>query len=400
VEAAGVTPVETAVWVLPNKVGGALNIVETLLRFRPASAMAYHAVLTDNLMSVDTRFTGTLDAASQRTVAYRSPVENLHAVLRRLHAAVPAGGGVLVANDQVELALAHAYDMGRAVVQIVHGDYDYYYDLATRHQAVIDVFVAYSRRIAETLRRRLPLRAADVYHLPFGIPSPPTVRRAVPGPLRVVYVGRLDEAKGLLDLPVVDELLRRRGVDVAWTLIGSGPLESRLREAWPSPQVSWLGALPREQVLHRLADFDVFVLPTRGEGFPVALVEGMGAGLVPVVSDIPSGVPEVVEPGVTGWRLAVGDTVATADAIGCLAGDRVLLESMSRAARALIATRFDPAARAADYAALFARWRQLRRPRPAHLAVPYCTRLDQPWMPNFAVRAVRTAIRRAQGKPV
>ena len=39
---------------------------------------------------------------------------------------------------------------------------------------------------------------------------------------------------------------------------------------------------------------DVFVLPTRFEGFPVALVEAMGAGLVPVVSDIASGVPEIV----------------------------------------------------------------------------------------------------------
>ena len=64
-----------------------------------------------------------------------------------------------------------------------------------------------------------------------------------------------------------------------------------------NPQVRWLGRLTTPALLDQYVAQDVFVLPTRAEGFPVALVEAMGAGLVPVVSDIESGVPEIVDAG-------------------------------------------------------------------------------------------------------
>ena len=51
------------------------------------------------------------------------------------------------------------------------------------------------------------------------------------------------------------------------------------------------------------------------EGFPVALVEAMAAGLPAVVSDIPSGVPEIVEAGVSGERPPIGDVGAFAASI-------------------------------------------------------------------------------------
>jgi hypothetical protein len=125
----------------------------------------------------------------------------------------------------------------------------------------------------------------------------------------------------------------------------------------------------------------------------------MGAGLVPIVSDIASGVPELVEHRVSGLRLPVGDVPGFADAIADLAADRATLETMSAAARRAIGSRFDPRPRTAAYQALFAEWRVLRRPRPARLPIPYRTRLDQPWLPNPVVRTVRTAIRRYRGKP-
>jgi glycosyltransferase involved in cell wall biosynthesis len=390
----------SVVYVLPDKLGGMLNIVRALLANRAPDGLRYHAVLTDNLLSTDTRFSGSMGADGQCTVRYRSPTENLFAVLRRLRAAIPDGGGVLVSNDQVELALAHAYDLGRAVVQILHGDHDYYYDLAARHEGVIDAFVAYSAAMRDGLRRRLPHRHADIHHLPYGVALPPRVRQAHPGALRLVFAGRLEHGqKGVFDLPSIDAALRRRGVEVAWTMIGGGPDAEALAARFRGPHVRYEGALSHDQTLARLSDFDVFVLPTRAEGFPVALVEAMGAGLVPVVSDIPSGVPEVVEGGRTGLLPRVGDVEGFADAIASLDRDRGRLESMSAACRDVATTRFDPRARTREYQALYARWQTLRRPRPAHTDVPYCTRLDRPWIPNLAVKTVRTLIRRAQGRP-
>ena len=66
---------------------------------------------------------------------------------------------------------------------------------------------------------------------------------------------------------------------------------------------------------------------------------------------------------------------------------------MSRAARQTVVDHFDIRQRAADYHALYARWRELRRPRPKNVPVRYGSRLDQPWLPNAAVHATRAARR-------
>ena len=390
----------SVVYVVPDKMGGMLNIVESLLAHRAPDGFRHEAVLTDNLLSRDARFGGALPADAQRTVRYRLPTENMFAVVRRLWDALPRDGGVLVSNDQIELAMLHHYDPGRMVVQLLHGDHDYYYDLAERHQSVIDVWIAYGTAMADGVRRRLPHRAADVHHLPYGIELPARARTAVPGPIRLVFSGRIEHGqKGVFDLPRIDAALRDRGVPAVWTIIGDGPDRQELQRRWSAPWVTWVGALERRAVLDRLGDGDLFVLPTRAEGLPVALVEAMGAGLVPVVSDIPSGVPEVVDRGASGMLVAVGDTAGFAAAIADLAADRDRLEAMSAAARRSVQARFEPRPRAAAYQDLYARWPELRRPRPARLPIPYRSRLDQPWLPNPVVRTVRAAIRRYQGKP-
>ncbi|HVC18567.1 MAG TPA: glycosyltransferase family 4 protein [Vicinamibacterales bacterium] len=384
----------SVVYVLPDKMGGATNIIANLLEHRRPDGLAYHAVLTRNDGERDAAFGGRLAADSQTTVGYRLPGENLHAVLRRLRAALPPGPGVIVANDLLDLALLSAHDVGRTSVQILHGDYDYYYDLAIRHQEVVDLFVGYSRVVAEQLAQKLPHRRESIFHLPYGVVIPDRARRATAGPLRLVYAGRLDEAKGILDLPAIDRLLRESGVDAIWTVIGAGPDEPRLRAAWPAaPHVRWAGHLPNTQVRHQFLDQDVFVLPSRAEGLPVAMLEAMAAGVAPVVTDLRSGVPEVVWPGVTGERIAAGDVDGFARAIAGLAGDRDRLEAYSHAARRLVAEQYDIRDRVAAYQALYARWQDLRRPRPRDVRLPYGSRLDRPWVPNALTKFVRGLVR-------
>jgi hypothetical protein len=96
----------------------------------------------------------------------------------------------------------------------------------------------------------------------------------------------------------------------------------------------------------------------------------------------------------------IGDIAAFADAICGLHEDRTLLERMSAAARARVVADFDIHDRVRDYQDLFARHRELRRPRSADVKLPYGSRLDRRWIPNAAVKAVRSVVRRAAGKPV
>ncbi len=131
-------------------------------------------------------------------------------------AAVGRGPGVVVAGDLLDLAMLSVHDVGKAVILVLHGDDDYYYDLAVKHEAVVHAYVAYSLCMHERLLERLPHRAASILHLPYGIPLPSRVRRPGPGPLRLIFAGRIEHGqKGVLDLPAIDAALRARGADVA-----------------------------------------------------------------------------------------------------------------------------------------------------------------------------------------
>jgi hypothetical protein len=198
VENAIVTPDPSVVYVLPDGMGGMMNIIANLLAYRQPDRFKYHAVLTHNRLTRDVRFGQRLACDSQTSVEYTLPIENLHAVMRRVARAIPAGPGVVVAADLLDLATLSAHDLGRAVVLILHGDHDYYYDLAVRHDRVVDAYVAYSRRMHEQLLERLPHRTSDIYYIPYGIPLPPRVRSAVPGPLRLIFAGRLENCRRLM----------------------------------------------------------------------------------------------------------------------------------------------------------------------------------------------------------
>jgi hypothetical protein len=104
----------SVVYVVPDKMGGMMNIIANLLAYRRPDEFSYHAVLTHNHLHSDARFAQPLAADTQTTVEYTLPIENLHAVMRRVERAVPPGGGVYVAGDLLDLAVASAHDFGRA----------------------------------------------------------------------------------------------------------------------------------------------------------------------------------------------------------------------------------------------------------------------------------------------
>jgi glycosyltransferase involved in cell wall biosynthesis len=346
------------VHVLPDKFGGVHSLCANLLAHRGAG-LPHGVVLTHNVWSVDRRPVSRLRADWERTVEESLPAENLYAALRRVRQAI-AGQGALVANDWIELATASAFRLDRTVFNIVHADSPFYYDLALRHEPDIDVYITFTDAIHRAVVELLPHRAADVVQCRHGVALTAPRRAQAQGtqsPLRVVFTGRVD-------------------------------LQA-LREVWPRPDVPWLGQRTVDQVVDEYARQDVFVLSSPKEGLPVALLEAGAAGLVPVVSDLPSGFPEIVHNGDTGWRIAPGDVAGFASAIASLAADRESLERMSGAVRNVIARDWDITRNAVAYQRLFEQWRERRRPRPAARVVPYGSRLDQRWLPNSVVKAVR-----------
>lgn len=386
-------PTPTVTYMLPDKLGGLFNYVDNLLAHRRPDGFIYHAVLTDNLPTNDTRSDQKLAAEFQRRVTYSLPPENLYAVMKRLSRAVPPGGGVIVANDLIELAMLSVHDTGKTIVNITHADSDYYYDLAVKHQHIIHCFVTYTRWMYQRLVELLPHRKDSIFCLPYGVKIPTVARRPSEGKLRLLYVGRINKQKGVFDLPEIDLRLRELGVDAEWTIQGTGPDEALLKREWITPTlIKWTGMQPMDAVLKLYAEHDVLVMPSRSEGLPVVLLEACAAGVVPIVSDLPTGIPEVVENGISGYRCPVGDTGAFAERIKELNANRELSEQMSRAARQIVIDKFNIEERAKEYQQLYAQWRDYYRPHPKDVPFNYGSRLDRPWLPNQLVRLLRSSL--------
>jgi len=141
---------------------------------------------------------------------------------------------------------------------------------------------------------------------------------------------------------------------VKLSIVGDGPLLPAVRE-----QVNSLGLddavwLPgaRADIGALLQTFSVFALPSLAEGTPVSMLEAMACGL-PVVASNVGGIPEVVDDGVQGLLVPVGDVDALARALARYAMDSRLRERHGHAGRARVEDRFSMRAMLTAYGALY-----------------------------------------------
>ena len=133
--------------------------------------------------------------------------------------------------------------------------------------------------------------------------------------LKLLFLGRLVEEKGIFLLKSIDNYLQENKVPVQWTIVGRGPAESEIRKQWAnSTNVAFVQAEDTNQVYKILEDQDILVFPSKFEGTPVAIMEALSRGAVPVVSDLPGGTRDMVTEE-TGIRCEVENAVEYGKAI-------------------------------------------------------------------------------------
>jgi phosphatidylinositol alpha-mannosyltransferase len=157
------------------------------------------------------------------------------------------------------------------------------------------------------------------------------------GTLNILFVGRLEERKGLIHLLKAYNRLRKRKVDARLLVVGAGP---KLREykrfvgLRGIRDVEFLGRVSDEEKVRYFASADVFCAPNTGqESFGVVLLEAMAAGVPIVASDI-HGFKRVVERNVQGLLVEPKNHRALAAALYKLARDADLRHEMGDAGRA------------------------------------------------------------------
>ena len=128
-------------------------------------------------------------------------------------------------------------------------------------------------------------------------------------------------------------------------LLGSGPLENKIRQRARQLGVDDAVIMPGfvDDVPEVLRAMDVMVHASLAEGIPLAVYEGMLAGL-PVIGSNVDGTPEVVIPGQTGWRVPPNDPHALGQRIVEAAESGEIRDKLGRQARQLILERYNIAA--------------------------------------------------------
>ena len=171
---------------------------------------------------------------------------------------------------------------------------------------------------------------------PFEVSTPET--KGTRPELTIGFIGRFEHNdKGTMFLPPLAQLLSKRGVPFRMVLAGRGPHEQQLRRALKTftstHQVQFIGSVPPTDVPAVLRNIDVFVFPSRNEGFGFALVEAMAAGCAVVSSLIPGVTDFVLQDGESGLLFPVGDVAAMAQAVEGLHRDRSRLRRLGETAR-------------------------------------------------------------------
>lgn len=158
----------------------------------------------------------------------------------------------------------------------------------------------------------------------------------------VIYHGRIDlHRKGLDVLLEAWQLVcdDRPELDLRLFLVGTGSdaeiLQQRL-QARPIPGIQWVNEyiLDRGLIQQYLSAADIYTLPSRHEGFPVALIEAMACGLPVVATDAP-GVPDILAQGAASGGLMVPreDAIALAAALGQVLDQPVWRTELGQLAR-------------------------------------------------------------------
>ncbi len=198
--------------------------------------------------------------------------------------------------------------------------------------------VVLTRPVAEHLRSLFG--DLPIYVVPNGIAPPASHISDAPGQASqlVVAMGRLSTEKGF-DL-LIDAFADVASRHDAWRLeiAGEGPqkalLQQRIERQKLGDRIELIGWV--DDPARFLSRAAMFVLSSRYEGFPVALLEAMAAGLAVVSFDCDSGPREIVRQEVDGLLVSSGDPQALADAIERLMEDPKLRQRLGSAAREVV----------------------------------------------------------------
>lgn len=156
-----------------------------------------------------------------------------------------------------------------------------------------------------------------------------------------------ERLKGFDHIIEAVSVLREECPDIHLSMIGKGDDQDRLKELSAklgvSNQISFLGGVGDEELVAAYQDCDVFVMPSKKEGFGIVFLEAMRFGK-PCIGGNHGGTPDVISHGESGFLVEYGDVAALVAHIRTLYMDRDKSRRMGVAGRAMVDGKFSPEA--------------------------------------------------------
>lgn len=167
--------------------------------------------------------------------------------------------------------------------------------------------------VASSLTRRtladFPGPLPPVHVIPYGFPAAAGAKPEEDirsGPLKLLFVGNLSQAKGVADLFAAVAAL---GDAVTLTVVGRKPGPPNAALDAGLGRHRWIPSLPHDAVLREMRAHDVLVFPSLFEGFGMVMTEAMSQGTPVITTDRTAGA-DLIEHGRNGWLFEAGDTAS------------------------------------------------------------------------------------------
>ncbi len=363
------------------KIGGVQSFYYNLLKYDPLRQLPKTWLLERHALDEDAVPPEPFYVIpDERIIAFDS-TDNLYDKARKIAAELSSEPGAFITNFLEELVAIQNFTAKPKTVYFVCHD-EGYMPTAIQYEFLIDVFIAHNPFFYDELCRLLPHRVKTIFYLPYGIKRATNLRSPNPGdPLRILFLARMHKLKGVLELPEIDDQLQRRGIRVNWTVVGDGTEKSTLSQAVKVRGNFNLFTLPnQDDVLEECSKQDIFILPSYKDGLPVAMLESMSAGVVPVMYRFNEGIDRIIT-SEYGFLVKRGNIMGLIESIVKLHEDRALLEKMSAACYLKIRDEYDVVERAKSYYELFYEYAKYKRKKKIRF-INHSGWLDLPFVPD------------------
>ena len=276
-------------------------------------------------------------------------------LLDNFHFRLPSGVDILIQDElnHPSLILANQGKHLYPVISLVHHlrcselrpDWQnvFYRRVEKKYLQSVDGFIFNSLTTEQVVNNLLEERKPSVLAYPptdrfsKSIPEHEIIERAKSAELRILFLGNVIYRKGLhILLEAVKDLKSKINIDVVGGLDSEPGYTKQIQKFIIANHLSSCvflhGSLDKKQLIDKLKQAHVLVVPSSYEGFGIAYLEGMCFGL-PAIGTTAGAAGEIISDGVDGFLIKPGDADLLATRLKSLHEKRELLIQMSLAAR-------------------------------------------------------------------